>query len=50
MSGEEKFKAEYAKSGRSACNKCKKFVEKGLLRIAHMVQVARRNLNNITKK
>ncbi len=32
------FVAEYAKSGRAACKKCKDLISQGSLRIAHMVQ------------
>ena len=40
MSDEDKpFKAEYAKSGRSACKQCKGLISKGILRMAKMVQV-----------
>uniref|UniRef100_A0A8C4RRL6 PARP-type domain-containing protein n=1 Tax=Erpetoichthys calabaricus TaxID=27687 RepID=A0A8C4RRL6_ERPCA len=32
------YKAEYAKSGRSSCKKCKESISKGSLRMAIMVQ------------
>ena len=32
------FRAEYAKSGRAGCKKCKEKIEKGELRLAVMVQ------------
>ena len=32
------FRAEYAKSGRAACKKCKEKIDKGELRLAVMVQ------------
>ena len=33
------FRAEYAKSGRAACKLCKEKIDKGVLRLAIMVQV-----------
>ena len=33
------FRAEYAKSGRAACKVCKEKIDKGVLRLAIMVQV-----------
>ena len=33
------FRAEYAKSGRAACKQCKEKIDKGVLRLAIMVQV-----------
>ena len=33
------FRAEYAKSGRAACKMCKEKIDKGVLRLAIMVQV-----------
>lgn len=33
------YKAEYAKSGRASCKKCKENIAKGSLRMAIMVQV-----------
>lgn len=36
---EFKYKAEYAKSNRSSCKGCKTSIEKGVLRLALLVQV-----------
>lgn len=33
------YRAEYAKSGRASCRGCKTNIEKGILRMAVMVQV-----------
>lgn len=33
------FRAEYAKTGRAGCRKCKQKIDQGQLRIAAMIQV-----------
>lgn len=39
MSDELPYRAEYAKTGRAGCKKCKQKIDQGVLRIAAMVQV-----------
>lgn len=41
------YKAEYAKSGRASCKKCKENIAKDSLRMAIMVQVTQRCLEKI---
>ena len=43
MEGEIEFnyQAEYSKSNRAGCRKCKEKIEKGVLRIAALVQVSK---------
>lgn len=43
--GDKLYKAEYAKSGRAACKKCKENIAKESLRMAIMVQVTQRRLD-----
>lgn len=40
------YKAEYAKSGRASCKKCKENIAKDSLRMAIMVQVRKRRLES----
>lgn len=41
------YKAEYAKSGRASCKKCKENIAKDSLRMAIMVQVRSERLESI---
>lgn len=41
------YKAEYAKSGRASCKKCKENIAKDSLRMAIMVQVMLQRLDGI---
>jgi len=44
------YKAEYAKSGRASCKKCKENIAKDSLRMAIMVQVTCRRLGSLPLK
>lgn len=44
------YKAEYAKSGRASCKKCKENIAKDSLRMAIMVQVMLRRLESFHLK
>ena len=39
MENDQPFRAEYAKSGRSSCKKCKTNIPQGMLRLAVIFQV-----------
>lgn len=39
MADDLPFKAEYSKSNRASCKKCKRKIDKDVLRIAAMIQV-----------